>query len=126
MHQYTMQEAKKLLVDGFVGTATRIDLWATLEKFYKELPRPATTEFRIDGSFVTSKLSPDDIDLVLFFRDDADAMTVSLIERLIQRYAPSLHVFCFAQRYSGLKPVENFFMKDRLNRPKGMVKVVVL
>lgn len=63
-HVVTAQEFRTHFVDAFPGSATRERLFRRWEKHLEALTSVITVEAQwIDGSFVTDKLDPGDIDL---------------------------------------------------------------
>lgn len=62
----TESEMKSLLVDGFPLSTRRKTLWENLLKLIDELKsEKLPCKLWIDGSYVTKKLEPDDIDLIV-------------------------------------------------------------
>src|SRR4051812_16621271 len=67
VHQGTLDEVKTLLVDGFPSSLQRIRLWESYVAF-RTLIRalvPVDHEY-LDGSFVTSRPAPKDVDLSIW------------------------------------------------------------
>jgi hypothetical protein len=65
-HQMSLAELKRLCVDNFPLSTTRPKIMEGIEKLIKELRMNSIEgEVWIDGSFVTEKMDPEDVDLVL-------------------------------------------------------------
>lgn len=66
-HEITLHEIKSIFVDGFSDSQTRQSRYECFLKMYKELlfNVKSCISLLIDGSFVTNKLNPYDIDLVI-------------------------------------------------------------
>lgn len=85
-YQVTMEEARAMLVEHpqFLASETRLELWENLEEYllrfveleehYSELLDGAPLVHRLwmGGSYVSSKLNPNDIDFVLFVDDKSE------------------------------------------------------
>lgn len=63
-----VETTKAVFVEAFGGSTTRIELWASYTAFVEELRTLFGHGFYqwLDGSFTTSKLNPNDIDIVTF------------------------------------------------------------
>jgi hypothetical protein len=65
-HVITLSDLRKLCVDGFPLSTTRNELMRNLEKVYAILMTAGVVgDLWIDGSFLTKKIDPRDVDLVL-------------------------------------------------------------
>ena len=66
-YEVTLDEIKEKLVDNFPNSKTRASRFECFLKFYKELTRnvKSCTVFLIDGSFVTNKQNPRDVDFTI-------------------------------------------------------------
>jgi hypothetical protein len=100
LHPHSKSELKKLCVDDFLHSTTRGKLWENLEEFLIELTKLGLRcVVWVDGSYVTQKINPGDIDLILDFEVSVlDALTIDqceFIERVGQQKFRSkgLHTF---------------------------------
>lgn len=105
LHPFDLRSLEKLTVNDFPLSSRRPALFGSLEVYLQLL---AATGLRasiwIDGSFMCSKLDPDDIDLVVVFDPDsadslpADAQPVveSLFNTGMVKARFGLHVFSAA------------------------------
>jgi hypothetical protein len=91
-------------------------------------------EVWLDGSFCTEKLDPNDIDLVVF----ADEFELNKLDPAVQRYLAGLLDRTTTRRQFGCDVLfapagdvnlrsywRGWYGFDRLERPKGMAKLVV-
>lgn len=71
LHEMTLEELEDNFVKAFPGSATRADIMRGYVRHQAELGalRISVTQF-VDGSFVTSKLNPGDVDLVCFMEQE--------------------------------------------------------
>lgn len=75
-HRLTLDELKDLTVDSFTRSKRRAQLFTELEALaYAAAKTRLSVEIWVDGSFLTSKREPDDIDFtLLLFADEIDAL----------------------------------------------------
>jgi predicted nucleotidyltransferase len=72
VHDCTLDDIKEVF-GAFQSTDRRIQLYQELERFASELKRTGLVkEVIVDGSFVTGKTAPSDIDLILVLPDSHD------------------------------------------------------
>jgi hypothetical protein len=65
-HNFSLAELRKLCVDLFPLSVTRQMIMIGLENVFKELQKKQIQgELWVDGSFVTQKINPNDVDIVL-------------------------------------------------------------
>lgn len=65
-HEVSLAELRQICVDGFPLSTTRYKIMEGLEKVLQELRAGSIEgEVWVDGSFVTEKMNPEDVDLVL-------------------------------------------------------------
>jgi len=68
----TAADLRKLCVDKFTLSVTRSQIMADLEHVVAVLrAAPLDVEIWVDGSFVTEKIDPDDVDIVVPFQAEA-------------------------------------------------------
>lgn len=72
VHECTLPEIQSAF-GQFQGTDRRPQLFAQLERYVRDVRAAGVGRYLIvDGSFVTSKPDPNDIDVLLVLRDDVD------------------------------------------------------
>lgn len=99
-HEMSMVDLRQLCVERFPTSQARAPLFAALEQLARDLAAAVgCCELWIDGSFVTDKGEPDDIDLhvkieqEVFFQlpDHVQDQLTALIDQ--KNYHPKLHTF---------------------------------
>ena len=115
------------------GTSSekRILLFNKFRKFL-ELLSPFKKNIKhiiLDGSFVTSKESPGDIDCIMIIENNF-RFTPEIVEelsnskRLYKLY--NTHLFMFEEKnIESYREILNFFSKDRDLKPKGAIEVIL-
>lgn len=141
IHDCTMQEFIEFFVDKFPTSQRRKTIANNLLDFAKDILATGTpVEFWVDGSFVTTKINPNDADLVLFFHLPHMQVLAPQHSSLQQKYLNSLD-FYFSLAVSPeneklIKPSDyhtlcvnqrNYwrgqFGFDRQDSPKGIVRI---
>ena len=121
------QRLTRLLVEPFPNQARREllldNLFVLLEKIEAEGGASIFSEFWIDGSFVTKKEEPNDIDIVVIH-----ATGIQLSRELVDsdswysRYRCDIHYVEFGDR-----PTKGYYQdcfgSDRDNYPKGIIRI---
>ena len=106
----------------------RSQLGICLKELYSFV-RYYAKEIYIDGSFITSKISPGDIDLIIVFSDDFENNQAGIerFDELQRKFRGKLHVFARleSQPFRG-DDFLSLFQKTRLNDqgkefPKGII-----
>jgi hypothetical protein len=70
-HVMTLDQLKRLTVDGFESPPVRRDLYDKVEQLVQEfLTHKIQCEFWIDGSFLTEDEDPSDVDIAIKINDD--------------------------------------------------------
>lgn len=135
LHEIDQSELDNHFASDFPESTTRLTLIAGLRSFISALKQMEISfEIWIDGSFTTSKLDPNDIDLVVF----ADSASVNslpvekymqlgrLFDRIEARKEYGLDVlFCPAENENGRSYWRGWYGFDRNEMPKGIAKVIV-
>lgn len=71
LHPMSIRDLKTLVVDGFPQSQRRAPLWSNLVALIDKLTlRGIECDLWVDGSYLTKKLEPDDVDFVLDIRID--------------------------------------------------------
>jgi len=80
----------------------------------------------LDGSFVTSKESPGDIDCIVIIENNF-RFTPEIVKKLCDsKKLYNIHLFMFEEKNIGsYRKILNFFSKDRDLKPKGIVEVIL-
>jgi hypothetical protein len=89
-HHLSIQQIKALCVEGFPLSRTRADMMAAFELVYEQTQAlQLHGEFWLDGSFLTHKIEPTDIDFVLFvaalFYDSGTPQQKAFLDWLINK-----------------------------------------
>jgi hypothetical protein len=143
IHEYTCKEFEEQFVQNFPHSESRPDIYEKfciwIRKLVKMLP---PRYIWLDGSFLTTKLNPNDIDLVVFYRpEDIESKEVSevldnYIHQISRQYRCDAY-FCLTlehyppevkARISGnVAIMQTYWMGqfgfDRNRKPKGIVEI---
>lgn len=139
-HDCSVQEFISTFVDNFPTSQRRKIITNTLWDFAKEIfDIGLPCEFWIDGSFVTTKINPNDADLVLFLQIPHMNILGSQLTLFRQKYAGVLDIyFAYATSpenqqqashadYQQFVTMRNYwrgqFGFDRVDSPKGIVRI---
>ena len=124
-----------LLVDGFNNSQHRDILLRYLHILLKKAESVHVfVEAWIDGSFVSKKEKPNDVDIVLLYKGGIYLNSLSPSARKTYQELQNLKSWK-EEYYCDLRLVEieeellkeyyqNFFGVDRANRPKGIIRIV--
>lgn len=135
IHDVSTADLNNHFLSAFAQSSTRRGLIDGLQLFIGELRQiPVTFEMWLDGSFVTEKLDPNDIDLVVFADPFAlntlDSQNQSKLTGLFDRQT-SRSIFGCDVLFSPLGD-ENmrsywrgWYGFDRNENPKGLARIVV-
>ena len=137
IHSKTEPEIQSELIDCFNDNSTRATIWSRFNTFLDEV-RKIGIDFEVwlDGSYVTDKEEPADIDAVFFFRqadlNNLDNTQTKYVEFLFGK--PTKHII--KARYQSdvfLAPLEDqnlrsywrgWFGFTRTEVPKGIVRLI--
>ena len=139
-HDCSVQEFIAAFVDDFPTSQRRKIIADSIWDFAKEIFAVGVPcEFWVDGSFVTTKINPNDADLVLFLQAPSMNILSPQINDFRQRYSSTLDMyFAYATSPENLQllgPVNyqqivngrNYwrgqFGFDRADLPKGIVRI---
>ncbi len=109
------------------GYGARLRLSEKLKDFF-ELARKFAVAIYLDGSYITTKLSPNDIDIALVLPTDFDTTSMDASRLIsIRRNVKELDVFPFNLRSdeNRLHRHLEFWSKDRNGNPKGIIQVEI-
>ena len=140
LHEYSFEQFMRQFVDGFPASQRRKEISKTLVAFAKEIYTFGIPyEFWIDGSYVTTKVNPNDADVVIFLQVPAANRLFPIYDSIRQKYYPWLDIyFAYAaspENQKVLSPKDyqtvinqrNYwrgqFGFDRSDNPKGVVKI---
>jgi Family of unknown function (DUF6932) len=85
-HTKTIAELRIMCVDAFLLSKTRADIMAGLERFVSLLQaQKIEGNLWIDGGFVTEKIDPEDVDIVLCYQIDFYRQASHSQQELINR-----------------------------------------
>lgn len=139
IHTYDIHTFKEQFVNGFPNSQTRPAIFSCLEHYISTILALCDPyEFWVDGSFATTKVNPNDADLIVFV-EYADLIKVQTVWAQIQQQHPHLdmYVACAVNEktkqllppndYNALVNHRNYwrgqFGFDRQDKPKGIVKL---
>lgn len=135
IHSYSINDFKNNFIDSFNTSQTRsiiyknAIIWLKLINEKVMLPE----EIWFDGSYVTSKINPNDLDLVVFF--DRGAFTIEMFNEFKVLKAQCKNYNCDAymcfhnnSAATGTDINDRNYWRgqfgfDRMDRPKGIVKI---
>jgi len=79
----------------------------------------------VDGSFVTSRPSPGDMDIIIILARDFDYDTPEAIRLRSVKADLNIHLFSLSEENPGeIRRLVSFFGHDRDQRPRGLVEVI--
>lgn len=139
-HDCSVQEFITAFVDNFPTSQRRKIIVDALWDFAREVYNVGTPcEFWVDGSFVTTKINPNDADLVLFLQIPNMNVLGTQLMAFRQKYKDTLDIyFAYAtspenQQHANPKDYQQFvnnrnywrgqFGFDRADSPKGIVRI---
>lgn len=144
IHDFDAGAIEEHLVVGFPTSITRVQILAGYKKHRAEIEALGLTcEQLIDGSFVSTKNDPEDIDLVgLIDADAVDALSPAQqmqLQALFSGQTTKATHLCDAYlcptvpqndpRYARLRAARKYWLGefgyDRQDKPKGMVRTIV-
>jgi len=111
-----------------LNSKKRISLFKDFHNFL-ELITPFKTNIKrliLDGSFVTSKETPGDIDCIMII-ENGFRFTPDIVEKLCDsKKLYNIHLFMFEEKNTErYRDILNIFSKDRDLKPKGLVEVIL-
>lgn len=149
-YEITFNEAREFFVDSFVESETRQRNWTGFCNFLQMLIDLGLTEMQVwvDGSFVTNKLNPNDIDCVIYIKPEIiNSISNENQENLYKKFSKQgnekAHVEYFTDPYILLDVTntpcfpgykewcdnkiywENWWGHDRNNNEKGFLVLTI-
>lgn len=143
-HEMTLDELKTLTVDGFPDSDRRPMLWQNfLNLLAKINAEQIPCDIWIDGSFLTQKIDPDDIDFVadipIEVMESGTASQSALVEQLSARefkkveklhsfvmfIAPEGHAVCDSMATARSQWAKDFGLSYIKKEPKGIAVLKV-
>lgn len=133
--EYKLSEIEKIFVEDFSESQTRKEIYMGFLRWLKQLIQICIpNEIWIDGSFATSKINPNDMDLVYFINVEDANKILPLGERIreigLQNHCDSYLAFSpdsSPEMKAELTNRRNYwrgqFGFDREDNPKGMIKM---
>lgn len=111
-----------------LNSKKRISLFSTFNNFL-ELIIPFKTNIKqiiLDGSFVTTKENPGDIDCIILIKDNT-RFTPEIVDKLVNaKKLYNIHLFIREERnIKEYKKLLDLFSKDRDLKLKGVIEVVL-
>lgn len=143
IHSYTISNFEKQFIDHFPSSRTRKKLYINFKKWLRKVSKIQTPRFIwLDGSYITEKSNPNDIDLVIFYRpeqikSEKEAQKINiLVHHTSRAYGCDAYVAfdlehlpqdVANQHYHPQSIMVKYWMGqfafDRNQNPKGMVKL---
>lgn len=142
IHAYTFSEFEKQFIHQFSTSETRQIIYQRFCDWFQQLKEILVPRYVwLDGSFVTKKINPNDLDIVVFYRpEDINSKSLSVqLDEFIHNLSREYHCdayFCLTlghldeQQKSQLgdhRIMETYWMGqfafDRNRRPKGIVEI---
>jgi len=111
-----------------LNSKKRISLFKNFHNFL-ELIIPFKTNIKqiiLDGSFVTAKENPGDIDCIILIKNNT-RFTPEIVDKLVSaKKLYNIHLFIREERnIKKYKKLLDLFSKDRDLKPKGVIEVIL-
>lgn len=143
IHSYNIEEFETQFIKEFSNSSTRKNIYNNFRIWVKYLINELKPRYIwLDGSFLTEKLNPNDLDLVIFYRpEDITSSELAeklkfLIEDVSRKYSCDAYIsLCFdhmdpsiAQNMAGNSFIMKTYWKgqfgfDRNNQAKGIILI---
>lgn len=141
IHNYTVEEFERQFVNPFKYSDTRQDIYNNLSLWIHKLSNVVIPQFIwLDGSYLTMKINPNDIDLVVFYKpeDIPDEETAMKLKHIINNESRSLRCdsyLCYTLEHIANKKnipndlimLQTYWMGqygfDREKRAKGLINL---
>ena len=129
-HCMSLSEIESLAVEPFVGSGTRTTLFKDLQHLVGMLEsQEVSCEIWVDGSFLTEKLNPNDIDLTLVISSQSfETITENIKHEIVMlcdkthRLSASLDCYISdSQDQTRLSYWHGMWGSGRDNKPKGYI-----
>ncbi len=141
IHDCSAEEFEELFVEQFPTSQSRRPIFCSLIDFIQELFQTGIPEeIWIDGSYATSKINPNDADVVVFLQYPQFSMLNPQLNLLRQKYCPTLDLYfavAASEQTQRIFSVNDFnkiqnnrnywrgqFGFDREDNPKGIVRLL--
>jgi len=135
LHNISLNELERYFVEPFSETTTRSYLVQRFRAFFEKLQQlEISFEMWIDGSFLTLKSVPNDVDLVTFFNpSDINSLSVEkqalLKEIFEERHETKIRYHCdvyvaYANDSERINYWGNLFGFSRNKTPKGIARLI--
>jgi len=111
-----------------LNSKKRISLFNDFRKFLKMLSpfKKNIKRLILDGSFVTSKESPGDIDSIMIIENNFRFIPEIVEELGNSKELYNIHLFMFEEKnIESYRDMLNFFSKDKDLKPKGIIEVIL-
>lgn len=135
LHDVSEDELSRHFVDPFGDAKKRRELVDGLRRFTNAIKGLGVGfELWLDGSFVTKKPDPDDVDVVVFIpSNQVNALLPEQRQALAMLFVPTYskamfgcHAFdVLAEDNMARKGWQDWFGHDRLDRPKGILRMTI-
>lgn len=101
LHYHSFDEVRSLCVDGFPHSTTRPEVMAGLVAFVRNVlhSNSIKCELWVDGSFMTKKIDPPDVDLVLCIHSDFYESATDEQIHLLDMFNNREHHYSIKEKY---------------------------
>lgn len=144
IHTYKIDEFERQFVNDFSTSTRRLEIYNNFKKWMDQLIKVLPPRYVwLDGSYLTQKIDPNDIDLVLFYypEDIQDQQQATVVKDLISNISRNYDCdayLCFSFEHWNQQQLQAFpqqnhkimqtywmgqFGFDRAREPKGMVQI---
>ncbi len=141
IHKYTFAKFEKQFVLDFITSETRLNIYENFRKWFEQLLKISAPKYMwLNGSFLTKKINPNDLDLVVFYYPEDISASVagklgSFIHESAKQYFCDAY-FCLSLRhlnevqksqFGNYEIMETYWMGqfgfDRNRIPKGIIEI---
>lgn len=135
IHDYLINDFKNNFIYYFNTSQTRDTIYNNTIKWLKLISERITMPIEVwfDGSYVTDKINPHDLDIVLFFDRGTFTMEMykefTVLQAECKKYKCDAYMCFTNNNYANSQDINNRnywrgqFGFDRLDRPKGIIKI---
>ncbi len=127
IHTKTLEETYLICVDSFKDKQRREELFSLLKMFLAEIKSQiGDCEIWLDGSFLTKKMNPNDIDIVVYLPSDAvfvEADVLLLLHSAQTKYQCDAYIV--ENSLQNRSYWRGWIGFDRQEHAKGIIKVLL-
>lgn len=128
IHTYSLNDFKLQFVDGFTQSESRQNIFTKFRTWLNMLLDILPPRYMwLDGSYITNKVNPNDIDLIVFYAPEdfsgVDGAVVNKLQELISQtsrmYSCDAY-FCFTFDFSSEEEKNKFPIQTQVNQTYWM------